>query len=207
MIFVDEQGENSIAVASGANALLGVQDVERAQDAIEQADVVLVQLEIPLGAVRRALTLAHAAGVPTILNPAPGQELAPDLLTRVSILTPNEHELQMVAGICDRDVAVARLLEIGVGDVLVTLGSAGVLWSSSHGTEVVPAFGVRAVDTTAAGDAFNGGMACALGRGLPMGEAIRYANAVAAISVTRMGAQPSLPSEDEVSAFLVERAG
>jgi ribokinase len=207
MIFVDIRGENSIAVASGANAHLDIQDVDRARDAIVQADVVLVQLEIPLPAVRHALKVARKANVLTILNPAPGQKLDPDLLAMVSILTPNEHEVQMVAGILDRDAAVKNLLNVGIDAVLVTLGSAGVFWSSSQNAKVVPSFGVHAVDTTAAGDAFNGGLACALGQGLSMEEAIRYANAVAAISVTRMGAQPSLPSKDEVSAFLVERFG
>lgn len=207
MIFVDSRGENSIAVASGANARLGVREVECARDVITQADVVLAQLEIPLPAVRRALELARESGVLTILNPAPGQRLDSDLLEMVSILTPNEGELQMITGIGDREVALAHLLHAGVGAVLLTLGSAGALWSSYQTTKVIPSFQVSAVDTTAAGDAFNGGLAVALGQGSSMEAAIRYANAVAAISVTRMGAQPSLPSKNEVSAFLTERFG
>lgn len=165
MIAVDACGENSIAVASGANAHLGVQDVERARDVIAQADVVLVQLEIPLPAVRRALELACESSVLTILNPAPGQVLAFDLLAMVSILTPNEHELQIVAGTADRDRAVQHLLQVGIDTVLVTLGSAGVLWSTSGQCKVVPSFEVQAVDTTAAGDAFNGGGGLCVGTG------------------------------------------
>ena len=202
LIFVDTQGENSIAVASGANASLTPTDVERAKEAIARADILLVQLEIPMDAVHRAIELAHDAGVQTILNPAPGQRLAPDLLAQVSVLTPNEHEIQMVAGAPDREAAVTRILQFGTRQVLVTLGKEGVLWANAQARQIVPAFEVKVVDTTAAGDAFNGGLACALGRGLPMKEAIHYANAAAAISVTRMGAQPSLPTGDEVKALL-----
>jgi ribokinase len=204
LIFVDTQGENSIAVASGANASLTPADVERAKEAIARADILLVQLEIPMDAVHRAIELAHDAGVQTILNPAPGQRLAPDLLAQVSVLTPNEHEIQMVAGAPGREAAVTRILQFGTRQVLVTLGKEGVLWANAQTRQIVPSFEVKVVDTTAAGDAFNGGLACALGRGLSMKEAIRYANAVAAISVTRMGAQPSLPTRDEVKAFLAE---
>jgi ribokinase len=202
LIFVDTQGENSIAVASGANASLTPADVERAKEAIARADILLVQLEIPMDAVHRAIELAHDAGVQTILNPAPGQRLAPDLLAQVSVLTPNEHEIQMVAGAPGREAAVTRILQFGTRQVLVTLGKEGVLWANAQTRQIVPSFEVKVVDTTAAGDAFNGGLACALGRGLSMKEAIRYANAVAAISVTRMGAQPSLPTGDEVKALL-----
>jgi ribokinase len=202
LIFVDAQGENSIAVASGANARLTPADVERAQGAIAAADVLLVQLEVPLPAVRRAIELAHGAEVRVILNPAPAKEIEPGLLAQVTIATPNEHEIRVVVGQEEQGAAIERMLGAGTETVLVTLGPAGVLWATKEGRQSVPAFRVQAVDTTAAGDAFNGGLACALGRGMDMAEAIRYANAVAALSVTRMGAQPSLPTASEVDAFL-----
>jgi len=202
LIFVDNAGENSIAVASGANARLTPQDVERAREAIAGAHVLLVQLEVPLEAVSRAIELAHDAGVRVILNPAPAREIPPSLLSKVSILTPNEHEIKVIVGESDRSRSLARILEAGVHTALVTLGARGVLWVTDGRQTQIPAFPVRAVDTTAAGDAFNGGLAYALGSGMEMGEAIRYASAVAAIAVTRMGAQPSLPTQDEVQAFL-----
>jgi ribokinase len=202
LIFVDDAGENSIAVASGANARLTRQDVERAADTIASADVLLVQLEVPLDAVSRAIDLAHDARVQVILNPAPAREIPPSLLSKVSIVTPNEHEIKVVVGEHDRERSLASILDAGVKTALVTLGARGVLWATGERRTRVPAFCVQAVDTTAAGDAFNGGLAYALGTGMEMRAAIRYASAVAAIAVTRMGAQPSLPTQDEVQAFL-----
>jgi ribokinase len=202
LIFVDANGENSIAVASGANARLTAADVEKAQEAIVDASVLLVQLEVPMDAVRRAIEIAYGAGVLVILNPAPAQEIAPELLRMVSMATPNEHEIKVVIGETDRDRAISSMLQAGTKTVLVTLGPRGALWAEKEVRQMVPAFRVPAIDTTAAGDAFNGGLACALARGLPMAQAIRYANAVAALSVTKMGAQPSLPTEAQVDEFL-----
>ena len=202
LIFVDEAGENSIAVASGANARLAAEDVERAQDAIASADVLLVQLEVPLAALSRAIEIAHSAGVRVILNPAPAQEVPASLLSRVSIATPNEHEIKVVVGEGDRVQSVAKMLDAGTQTVLVTLGAQGVLWAEKGQQVRIPAFRVQAVDTTAAGDAFNGALAYALASELAMQEAIRYASAAAAIAVTRMGAQPSLPTRTEVKVFL-----
>jgi ribokinase len=206
LIFVDARGENSIAVASGANARLAVADVERAEQAIQNAAVLLVQLEVPLDVVRRAIEIAHQAGVQVILNPAPACEIDPSLLALVSIATPNEHEIRVVVGQPDREKAIQQLLVAGTETVLVTLGARGVLWVDREGTRMVSAFPVEAVDTTAAGDAFNGGLAYALGRGMDMAQAVRYANAVAALSVTRIGAQPSLPTQQEVDEFLGARS-
>lgn len=205
LIVVDAKGENSIAVASGANACLTPAHVGLARQAISEADVLLVQLEVPVDTVRRAIEIAYQAGVRVILNPAPAGEIDPELLSMVSIATPNEHEVRVVVGEADRERAIARMLKAGTQTVLVTLGPEGVLWATAQAQRRVPAFGVQAVDTTAAGDAFNGGLACALARDLEMGEAIRYANATAALSVTRMGAQPSLPVQEQVDAFLRAR--
>jgi ribokinase len=204
LIIVDAHGENSIAVASGANARLSSQHVERAAASIAQADVLLVQLEVPIEAVRAAIELAHRSGVPVILNPAPAQQMDASLLKQVTVATPNEHEIKVVVGQQDQDAAIAAMLEAGTQTVLVTLGRRGVLWAAGTTRNHIPAFRVQAVDTTAAGDAFNGGLASALGQGEAMEAAIRYANAVAALSVTRMGAQPSLPTAAEVETFLAQ---
>jgi ribokinase len=202
LICVDAHGENSIAVASGANAHLTPLDVDHARQAIADAHVLLVQLEVPLDAIRRAISIAHEAGVRVILNPAPARELDSPLLAQVSMVTPNEHEARVVVGELDQAQAIQRMLDAGVETVLVTLGAQGVLWATRETQQLVPAFPVQAIDTTAAGDAFNGGLAYGLGLGMSMAESIRYANAVAAISVTRMGAQPSLPTGTEVATFL-----
>jgi ribokinase len=202
LIFVDAQGENSIAVASGANARLTPDDVEKAQEAISAADALLVQLEVPIEAVYRAIALAHDAGTPVILNPAPANEIEPDILALVDIATPNEHEIPVVVGEPDWERAIDTMLDAGTQSVLVTMGAQGVLWATAEKRQTIPAFSVRAIDTTAAGDAFNGGLACALASGASTGDAIRYANAVAALSVTCMGAQPSLPTKAKVEAFL-----
>jgi len=204
LIVVDAHGENSIAVASGANARLSSTHVERAATRIAQADVLLVQLEVPIEAVRAAIELAHRSDVPVILNPAPAQQMDAGLLKQVTVATPNEHEIKVVVGQQDQNAAIAAMLDAGTQTVLVTLGQQGALWAEETSRTQIPAFQVRAVDTTAAGDAFNGGLACALGRGAAMADAIRYANAVAALSVTRMGAQPSLPTAAEVDAFLAQ---
>jgi ribokinase len=127
-----------------------------------------------------------------------------DLLHMVDVATPNEHEIKVVVGHQEQDAAVSAVLAAGTQTVLVTLGKDGVLWATDQSRTHIPAFRVKALDTTAAGDAFNGGLACAIGEGRSMADAIRYANAVAALSVTRMGAQPSLPVAQEVAAFLAQ---
>lgn len=208
LITVDNAGENSIAVAPGANGRLSPLDVQRAQAAILNADVLLLQLEVPLETVQMAAELAHQAGVRVILNPAPAPEspLPPALLACVDVLTPNEKEASALTGAPDSlDRAAGRLLESGLETAVVTLGARGALIVTPEGLQTVPGFAVEAVDTTAAGDAFNGGLAAALGAGRLLTEAVHFANACGALTATRLGAQPSLPTVEEVEEFLVKR--
>ena len=202
-IFVARGGENSIAVASGANDRLSSADVGRASPAFRQSDVLLVQLETPLAAVARAIALAFGAGARVILNPAPARPLSSRLLRCVSILTPNEHEAELLTGIKVNDEsgaarAAEALLRRGVGAVIVTLGARGAFVADSSSRKLVRGFKVKAVDTTAAGDIFNGALAVALAENRELPDAVRFAQAAAAISVTRPGAQPSAPLRAEI---------
>jgi ribokinase len=207
LILVDQKGENSIAVASGANAGLAVSHVRQAREAIETAQILLLQLETPLPSVAAAVRIAARCGTRVILNPAPARSLADELLRQVSILTPNESEAQMLTGIRQNGIAAAeraalQLRRRGVPTVIVTLGARGALVASDTGTALVRGFKVKAVDTTAAGDTFNGALAVALTEGQPLEKAVQFANAAAAISVTRVGAQTSAPTRKSIDAFL-----
>lgn len=204
LIFIDAQGDNMLAVAPGANGRLSPADVDRAAPAIAAADAVVMQLETPVETVQHTLQLARRHGVRTVLNPAPAQPLSADILKLVDVLTPNEHEAALLCGDAHLTPAQAakRLLAIGVGAVVVTLGADGALIETAQGAEHAPAYRVNAVDTTAAGDAFTAALACALARGDHMLAAVRYANAVGALTVTKMGAQPSLPNLADVHIFL-----
>jgi ribokinase len=206
LILVDDQGRNLISVASGANHRLTPEDVRRAAERIRAADAVMLQLEIPLETVQSAAQLAAEAGVPVILDPAPAAPLDRAMLERVTYLTPNEAEAEQLTGVAVHDEVSARaaaqeLLRAGARHVIITLGAQGALVLTAERTLLLPACPVRAQDTTAAGDAFNGGLACALASGWPLDEAVRQASQVAAISVTRLGAQPSLPTREEFGAF------
>jgi ribokinase len=208
LIVVDERGENLISVASGANLALTPADVERAAEEIRGADVVLLQLEVPLDAVRFTAELAAEAGVPVILDPAPAPDVAldPNLLSHLAFIKPNEHEAERLTGIRVHDETSARqaavaLLGAGAGHAIITMGARGAFWASRQDAGFVAGRSVEALDSTAAGDAFTGALACALGRGLPVSDAVEFANLVAAISVTRLGAQPSLPTAAEVEQF------
>jgi ribokinase len=210
LIFVDAAGENCIAVASGANARLSPADVTAARAAIEQAVVLVLQLENPLETVRAAAALAHEAGVRVLLNPAPATVLEDGLWGRVSVITPNEHEAATLTGVrTDTDAGVAeaarRLRARGVATVLITLGARGVYLLADDYEGLVTGYTVDAVDTTAAGDVFNGALAVALAEGRPLRDAVRFASAAAAISVTRLGAQPSAPRRAEIESFLRAR--
>jgi len=203
LISVDAQGENCIVVASGANANLLPADVEKAAEAIEQADYVLMQLEIPMETITYVANVACSKGKTVILNPAPAQPLSDDLLKNVHILTPNETEASMISGISVTDatsaIAAARkICEMGVQTVIITLGAKGALLYTNDYQAEIPADKVEAVDTTAAGDVFNGALAVALSENKTMTDAVRFACKAAAISVTRIGAQASAPYRKEV---------
>jgi len=213
LIFVDAEGRNQIGVAPGANHRLTVEMLRPYEGAIAWADVVVCQLETPLPVVRWALEEAHRHGVRAILNPAPVRELPDDLLGLVAYLTPNEGEAAALAGlpIGDMDSAVGagrRLLERGAATVIVTLGGEGALVCQRDRIVHFPAFPVTVVDTTAAGDAFNGALAVGLAAGGTLEEAVPLAGAAAALTCTRRGAQDSLPERADVERFLrVLRAG
>ncbi len=206
-IFVSEDGENSIAVALGANLNLSVYDVIAAKEAILSSDILLMQLEIPLKTVQYAAKLAFDNGIRVILNPAPGQPLPIEVLKTISILTPNETEAAMLTGIKIEDEGAAEdagriLMSKGVNKVIITIGKKGALILDSSGSELVGGFKVHAVDTTAAGDIFNGALAVALTEKKNIWEAVKFANAAAALSVTKLGAQPSAPKRKDILEFL-----
>ena len=201
LIMVDARGENLISVASGANSLLSPADVDRAEKAIAAADCLVVQLETPLSAVKRALELARRHGVLTLLNPAPAQTLPRGILRLVDVLTPNRTEMQRLTTATDLRKGAERLRKAGVGAVVLTLGGEGAIVFDGKETRV-GAFKVKAVDAVAAGDCFTGALAVALAEGKPLADAVRFASGAAAISVTRHGAQPSLPRRGEIDVFL-----
>lgn len=215
LIEVDAQGQNSIAVASGANFTLTAADVAAAFAQLERVDLVVMPLETPLETILTAAELGRRAGARVVLNPAPAQHLASELLKNVDVLIPNEYEAAYISGReihspQDARQAAADLLRSGPGSVIITLGSQGALIAqAAPGAPAytrATAFSVKAVDTTAAGDGFVGGLAVALGEGRSLPAAAHFASAAAAISVTRIGAQPSLPTRAEVEEFLRARS-
>lgn len=207
VIMVDEStGQNSIVVVPGSNSALSIDDIKKAETEIKEADVMLVQLEIPLEVVEFSLKIAKGYGVKTILDPAPAQPLSDELLRLVDIITPNETEYQILIGIDpnndDNDIkkAAAQLLTKVNDTAIITLGSKGVYYASKNGNEgIVPSIKADAIDTTAAGDVFNGYLAAFLADGKDFKEAIKLSNKAAAISVTRKGAQPSIPKIMELN--------
>ena len=215
LIVLDEQGQNSIILAPGANMRLTLADLEAAEDALASAAILVLQLEIPQKVVEQAIKAARAHGVVVLLNPAPGRRLPPTLLSQVDVLIPNESETALLTGTEVNDIesarrAAAKLRAAGVGTVILTLGGRGALLLEGQKATHVPGYRVDVVDTTAAGDAFVGGFAVALAEGQDLAQAVRLANAAGALAVTKLGAQPSLPTRSEVEAFLrnrQERAG
>ena len=212
LIFVGQNGGNSIAVASGANAMLTPADVRKARSAFRRAGVVLLQLETPLDTVEAAAELAVEAGAHVILNPAPARPLPDKLLRRVYLLTPNESEAELLTGVSVDNAdgaakAADALLARGVQNVIITMGARGALVVGEDLRQLIPAFKVKAVDTTGAGDVFNGALALGLAEGRPLLAASRFASAAAAISVTRMGAQASAPTRKEIERLLAAGNG
>ena len=203
LILVDAHGENSIAVASGANAHLMPQDIDNARGAIEDGDILLMQLETPLETVEHAALLANQLGKKVILNPAPAHPLPESLLRNLYMLIANETEAEYISGIQITDMnSVARAADIicgkGVENVVITLGSKGAFVKERGAYHQVQGLKVKAVDATAAGDTFCGALCVALAEGRSITEAVEFANRAAAITVTRMGAQSSLPYRREV---------
>ena len=205
-ILIDADGDNSIVLVPQANMRLSVEDIERASEFIAAADVLLLQLEVPIAASQRAAEIAKSNGATVVLNPAPAQELPDDFLAQVDILTPNEVETESLSGVrvstaTDAERAAKVLLDKGLSAVILTLGERGALLLTPDLTQQVPAYSVEVVDTTAAGDAFCGALATGLARDDNLVDAVGFANAAGALAVTVLGAAPSMPNVAQVEAF------
>ncbi|GHT80802.1 ribokinase [Bacteroidia bacterium] len=203
LICVDKKGENSIVVASGANNRLCKSDIDAAKSQIESADYLLMQLEVPMEVVEYTANIAVASGTKVVLNPAPAATLSADLLKKLYLITPNKPESQLLTGIAvagwnDAEQAADILLSKGVENVIITLGALGALIKNKILTERVPSQTVEVVDTTAAGDTFNGALCVALSEGKGLVDAVQMATAASAIAITRMGAQASIPYRKEI---------
>lgn len=206
-IVIEEDGENRIIVVPGANLELSVEDIQLLESVIHQAEMIVLQLEMDLAMTEHAIAIAHKQGIPIILNPAPAQVLNDEMLSQVSYLTPNETEAEILSGITvnsqeTAEAAARILLKKGVQNVIVTLGAEGALLVNAEGAKLIPSFPVKAIDTVAAGDSFNGALAQQLISGRSLEEALRFANAVGALAVGKKGAIPSLPYLPEVEQFL-----
>lgn len=217
LIVVDEKGENLITVAPGSNNNLQPSEIESLKEILQEARIVLLQMEIPFKTILSTISLAAKLRIPVILNPAPApdQKIPSNILVKIGFITPNKTELANITtnlgyhrnepstktDIMNR---AKSLIELGVQNVIVTLGVEGSLLINQNELLEIPAFRVQAIDTTAAGDCFNGSLAVALVEGKTTLDAIRFASAAAAISVTRMGAQPSLPFRSEIDEKLIE---
>jgi ribokinase len=212
LIQVDAQGQNSIAVASGANFHLTSTNVEKAMQIIGEFNALVMPLETPLETIYTATDIAARKGAKVILNPAPAQILEKDLLQLVDVLLPNEYEIAFMTGMqlqsaSDINYAAEKLLSLGPRNLIVTMGSQGAILFNEKKARptIIPAWQVQAVDSTAAGDCFVGALAVGLCEGKSITAAAKFASAAAAISVTRIGAQPSLPYREEVDQFMRER--
>src|SRR5579859_954553 len=206
LISVDAKGQNSITVVAGANGRALPPDLEKNLSLLRSASMILTQLEIPMETVEYLCTLARRLEIPVMLDPAPARPISRKVLRNVAYLTPNETEACALCGLSPLELTpenvapiAEQLLSRGPSNVVVKMGRRGAYVAGADGTpRMVPAFKVKAVDSTAAGDAFNAGLAVALVRGMSLLDAVRYGSATGAISATRPGAQPSMPSEKEV---------
>ena len=208
LITIDQKAENCLVVAGGANMYLKPEDIDKAKDEILGGDVVLMQLETPIETVEYAAKMAAEAGVKVILNPAPApaEPLSKELISNLFLITPNRSEASRLTGIEVTDLASAQraalaLYDMGAKNVIVTLGSEGSLVYDGHMMMRVEAIKVEAVDTTAAGDTYNGVLASVIAEGKSLIDAVHEANIAGAISVTRMGAQPAAPTREEIIAM------
>jgi ribokinase len=209
LIAVDDLAENTIVIVPGANGSVSIADIPRLEAVLDGARILLVQLEVPIETVVAAARAAHTRGVTVILDPAPALPLPDELYALADIITPNEHEAATLTGIAVRDdqgaIAAARaLIARGARRVAIKLGARGALTADTEGEQFWSSFTVTPVDTVAAGDAFNGGLAVALSEGRSFNEAIRWGLAAGALSVTRHGAQPSMPERNEVLTLLAQ---
>jgi ribokinase len=207
LITVDDKGENCIVVAPGANAALTPADIDEVKEKIENASLLLVQLETPIETVEHVANIASSKKIKFILNPAPAAKLADELLKRISVITPNQKETEMLTGIKVNDQSSAKqaanfLRGKGIETVIITMGAAGAFVLHENKYSMIPGHKVNVVDTTAAGDVFNGALVVALSEGKMMNEAVTFACKAAAISVTRLGAQASAPNREEVEILL-----
>ncbi|WP_070000072.1 ribokinase [Cellulosilyticum sp. I15G10I2] len=208
-IIVNGDGDNSIIVVSGANFKLIPQDIDRAEEVIKESAIMIAQLEVPIGVIKYAFKKAKQYGKYTVLNPAPARELDQELLELTDLLVPNETELEILSGrtLVTKDdmlVAAKELMQKGVKEMIVTLGGNGCLHINKTSSNHYPAHLVEAVDTTAAGDSFIGAIATALSEGKSIEAAIHFAAKVSALTVTREGAQDSLPTKKEVEEYMTD---
>lgn len=208
IIYVSDEGENSIGISAEANGALSPAMVKRHEAMIADAHTLLLQLEVPLESVFEAAKLARSHGTRVVLNPAPAHSLSSELLALVDLITPNQTEAELLTGVkvsneASAALAADRFHQMGISDVMITLGSQGVYCSNARQQQLIPGFRVEAVDTTAAGDTFNGALLAAELAGADFNAAVRFAHGAAALSVTKFGAQSSIPSKVEVDAFLL----
>lgn len=207
LITVDENtAQNEIVVISGACGNITPEDVEKSRSLIESAGILLLQLEINFDALYKVIEIAHKAGVKIVLNPAPAAELPDEILQKIDIVTPNETEAQVLTGVKignaeDAKKAAEIFMNKGVKEVVITLGSLGAFAMNQEKCELVERLSVDAIDTTGAGDAFNGGFVMALAEGKDLFTALRYGNVTGALSVTKLGTAPSMPSREEIDAM------